>query len=173
MTGLRDPALEAVRHDGDGCMGLRPLGNGTMVLDVNTDDALDIDEEGCFLFLDFEFERAMAEHDEGVFNPTAAYHHYVGLGMLSLSPGGVSTIDYMLRRSAFKTRHRLAGQVDHMALLARSVTAQEAGISESAHRTHPLAGRSGASAQAAKQPVRKHPAPPASEAANQPASEAA
>lgn len=133
LTGMRNVVLEAVRHDGDGCMGTVELRDGRRVLDVETADSIEIDEEACHLFMEFEFDRAMAEHDAPAFDPTAAYHHYLLLGLLAIHPAGRATYDDMLRRASFKTRYGFAGQLDHKALLAKTVSAEEAGIKETSN----------------------------------------
>jgi 3'-phosphoadenosine 5'-phosphosulfate sulfotransferase (PAPS reductase)/FAD synthetase len=129
-TGLRNIVLEAVRHDGDGCMGNRTLSNGKSVLGINTDEVFSVDPESAALILELELPDLLREHAATPKPSTAGYMYYVGMGTIAVRSGKESEIDEILRRSAFKFRHDLAGQVDHRQLVAMAVTAEQAGLTE-------------------------------------------
>jgi len=125
LSGMRDASLEAVSESGmSGCMGIRTLGNGAVVMDVNTDDSFDVDEEGVELAFTFELEQLIETHkrarpDWGL---TAGYRYWVRMGIISLSPQQVVIHDMILRRSHFKEREGIAGEFfDLKKLLLRCV----------------------------------------------------
>lgn len=127
-TGLRSAVAEMVKRDGDGCMGMRDLKNGRQVMDINVGELFDIDLEAAYFVLD-DLPRLLREHHD---NPgasrTAAYLYYAALGMLSVRSGMQGEVDRILRRTSFKERHGLAGEIDVGPLLARSVSAADAGL---------------------------------------------
>lgn len=126
MNGLRDPIIELV-SGGDnigGCMGNRTLANGQTVLDVETSEAFDVDEEGAELAIMFMADEMRDRYNKsnGKTGLTAGYRFWVGLGTISLSPQQVAKHDEILRRSAFKERHSLAGaDYDLSEILAKCV----------------------------------------------------
>ena len=67
-------------------------------------------------------------HDDPKANPTQAYYYYATLGMMSVKAGAEGEIDRIMRRSNFKVRNALARHQDPQALMARAVSAQEAGL---------------------------------------------
>lgn len=130
-TGLRSVIHELVRSEGDGCMGNRILSNGKEVMSINTATMLEFDIEACFFILD-EIDELMAKHhDNPRSNPTQAYMYYATLGCMTVKAGMEGEIDTMLRRSAFKVRQGLDGEIVPADLLARAVTAEEAGLAAS------------------------------------------
>ena len=50
-----------------------------------------------------------------------AYRYYVMIGAVSVPLSQLSTVDGMLRRSAWRVKHGLAEHYDHDALMARTV----------------------------------------------------
>jgi 3'-phosphoadenosine 5'-phosphosulfate sulfotransferase (PAPS reductase)/FAD synthetase len=124
-TGLRDVTLELV---GD-CVGTKRLNNGKTVMNVNTDLAFSVDPEGMFLFLDFELPNILAQYHDGYFDSfskTHGYHKYLQLGFLQLAKGKEFLADKIMRRTAFKERHGLAGQIENLdELLENSLSAKE------------------------------------------------
>lgn len=91
-----------------GCIGVRHLEDGRMVVDVRASDMFDIDEEAAHLFLQFEAKRMLEQHHQDpACSPTRAYLYYAQLGILGTTPQHLSTIDEMMRRSNWKIRHGL------------------------------------------------------------------
>lgn len=132
-TGLRSAVHEMAAVDSAGCMGNRTTSDGTEVLAINTEPMLSVDTESAFMLLDYELDRLLERHDNPRYSPTEAYFHYVSLGVVSVKAGQEAEIDAMLRRSNFKVRQGLDGQVDHRLLIERSVTAAEAGRGRSSN----------------------------------------
>lgn len=127
-TGLRSAIHELVAMDSAGCMGNKELADGRSVLDINTGTMMQVEVETAYFVLDEELDDLLVKyHDNPKCNPTVAYYHYIGLGLLSVKSGMQGEIDSMLRRSNFKVREGIAGEVDIEKLLARSISAKEAG----------------------------------------------
>jgi DNA sulfur modification protein DndC len=133
-TGLRSCVHELVAMDSGGCMGQKALADGRSVLAMNTGSLLSFEMETAYFVLDEELPRLLAEHhDNPKSSPTQAYFYYASLGLMEVKAGMEGEIDTMLRRSNFKIREGLAGQLapDQLqALLQRSVTAAEAGVAQ-------------------------------------------
>ncbi len=106
VTGLRNPAWEDFAET---CgPGLRTLANGRAVIDVEGDS--EIDEEGAWLFLDFELDRMLKDRrtTEGYW--TAGYETYLSFGLVQPAKGQSARVDEILRRSQWRQRHGLHGQ---------------------------------------------------------------
>lgn len=127
-TGLRSAIAELVAADGTGCQATRILSNGKEVMDINTGPMLEFDPETALFILD-DVERLLREHHDNPRSlPTQAYHYYAQLGFMSVKAGMEGEIDTMLRRSNFKIRKGLAGQIDPAQVWASAVSAEEAGL---------------------------------------------
>jgi len=125
-TGLRSVVHEMVAADSAGCMGMKELADGRSVLDINTGEMMEIDVESASYFLYEWFDEVMKDcHDNPAALPTVAYDKYIGLGALSVKQGMQGEIDSMLRRSNFKIREGLAGQVDVSNLMERTISQKE------------------------------------------------
>lgn len=121
LIGLRDTVLEVVSEPGSGCMGTRETRDGRTIMDVNTSLAFDIDEEAVELFFMFEFDRVLGEQAAGHYGgPTAGYLYYARMGMLSVAPQAVSTVDEILRRTWWKWHNGWFGQISTERLLEAS-----------------------------------------------------
>ncbi len=127
-TGLNSALLELTSVDGGACMGTHELADGRTVMSVNTGALMEIDVEAAFFVLD-DIDRLMAIHDDPRSHPTEAYHYYLRLGLLSLKSGMQGEVDEILRRSDFKVRNGLNGEISWKALWDRALTAAEAGRS--------------------------------------------
>lgn len=130
-TGLRSVLQELVKGEGDGCMGTRVTSNGTEVIDIDVGSMLNFDLDAASYVFDEDFSRAMAKHDDPKVLPTEAYHYYLTMGGMSVKAGMEAEIDSILRRSNFKIREGLAGQIDHRPLWNRALPAAEAGVTPS------------------------------------------
>lgn len=129
-TGLRSVVHEMASIDNDGCMGNKELADGRAVLDMNTGSALEFELDVCYFVLD-DLKRLMREyHDKPGSDPTYAYSYYAGLGMMSVKSGMQGEIDQIMRRSHWKVRQGVAGQIDGRTLYEKAVTRQEAGMTE-------------------------------------------
>lgn len=148
-TGLRSAVHELASMDGNGCMGSKPLADGRSLLEINTGSNLEFDHEAMYFVLHDELDDLLKNHhDNPKCSPTQAYFYYASLGMMTVKAGMQGEIDSMLRRSNFKVREGIAGEVDVQALLARSVSAQEAGV-----KTNPYGKRKKASSEVSTLPA--------------------
>lgn len=120
-VGLRDTVLEAVSEPGSGCMGTRQTRDGRTIMDVNMAPSLDFDDEAVDMFFAFEFDRVLSEQDDGHYGgPTAGYLYYARMGMFSIAPQAVSTVDEILRRTWWKWHNGWFGQISTERLLEAS-----------------------------------------------------
>lgn len=123
-TGLRDAVAELVSEDG-GCMGLRSLKDGRLVMSMRESEMFEVDEEGALMFMMFEADRVIEEyHAARRPNPASAYYYYVRLGVIAASSRHIGIIDSMLRRTNWKLRHGAYAATTHE-LLAASVSSAE------------------------------------------------
>lgn len=127
-TGLRSALADQVKREGDGCMGTRQLKDGRQVMDINTAELFDIDVEAAYFVLDDLPELLRRYHEAPGARSTEAYLYYARLGMLSVRAGMQAEVDDILRRTSFKQRNGLAGEVDIALILARTVSAQQGGF---------------------------------------------
>lgn len=147
-TGLRSALHELASMDSAGCMGNRTLGDGTEVLDINTEAMLSVEAETAYFLLDEELPRLLERHDNPRYQPTEAYFHYVSLGVISVKAGQEGEIDTMLRRANWKIRQGVHGQVDPRVLMEHSVTAADAGKSRSQNGVVRQRGEAGSRSEA-------------------------
>jgi 3'-phosphoadenosine 5'-phosphosulfate sulfotransferase (PAPS reductase)/FAD synthetase len=106
VTGLRNPAWEDFAET---CgPGLRTLASGRTVIDVEGES--EIDEEGAWLFLDFELERMLRERSTTSGYWTAGYETYLSFGLVQPARGQSARVDEILRRSQWRQRHGLHGE---------------------------------------------------------------
>lgn len=127
-TGLRSVIHELVKGEGDGCMGNKVLSSGKEVMEINTSNMLSFDLENAWFIFDEMPDLIKKHHDNPKSSPTQAYFYYATLGVMSVKSGMEGEIDTMLRRSHFKFRQGLDGQLNPADLLERAVTAEEAGL---------------------------------------------
>lgn len=125
-TGLRSVLHEMT--EGGGCMGTRTLADGRVVMDVETADLMEVETETAYFVLDEADELIARFHDNKHTGSTAGYMHYLQLGVISIKSGLQGEVDGILRRSAFKERHGIAGPVNWRDFWDRAVTAEEAGL---------------------------------------------
>jgi 3'-phosphoadenosine 5'-phosphosulfate sulfotransferase (PAPS reductase)/FAD synthetase len=128
-SGLRNIALEMVSDaDFSGCMGTKTLKDGRIVMDVETADEFEVDAEGLSMAMDFEMEYMLERNEKARPNRglTEGYRWWALMGTMALSPRQISMHDEILRRTAFKERHGIAGANYNLEdLLAKSVTKAE------------------------------------------------
>lgn len=120
-AGLRDATQELVSIDSAGCMGIKQLKSGRVVMDINTDQLFDVDEESAGLILGMELDRLLDEQTIGSINQ--GYLYYLRMGAISIAKGKESMVDTILKRTAFKERKGLCGpDYDIESLLVRTVS---------------------------------------------------
>lgn len=91
-----------------GCVGVRQLDDGRLVMDMRSADMFEVDAEAAELFLAFEASRVLEEyHRDDRQAPTRAYLYYAQAGIIATTPQHLSTVDEMMRRSRWKIRHDL------------------------------------------------------------------
>ena len=126
-TGMRDPLAESMTEV-SGCIGTRELGDGRVVLEVNTEESFSVDEESACLTLDFELDHILGMRDQmmRIGGYTQSYKWWLMHGTISLAKGQVGRHDQVLRRTEFKARHGLCGaDYDLNHVLAKSVSWQD------------------------------------------------
>lgn len=107
-----------------GCMHNMVLGDGRVVMAIETSDLFDISTEGTELFIAFEVleDQIHKKYEDRL--PSEAFRHYQMLGTVSTSKRHVGLIDDMLRRTAWKERHGVFSMTIED-LLHRSVSSDE------------------------------------------------
>jgi DNA sulfur modification protein DndC len=92
-----------------GCLQNIELGDGRVVLAMESSDMLEVDEEGAELFLEFDvLDRGIhKEYERAGYTSDAAFRHYQVIGTLSTGKRHLGIIDDMLRRAAWKRRHEM------------------------------------------------------------------
>lgn len=125
-SGFRNPILE-LAEEGSGCMGTRRLADGRIVMETSVSPSFSFDAEAIDLFFQFEMEYVLEQHYHDPRSVcTQAFFHYCQLGMLSTSQGHVQKdIDRILRRTAWKLREGLVGDINVEAVLRRTVSKVE------------------------------------------------
>ncbi len=124
FSGFRDPVIEA--FGGAGCMGKKELKDGRVVLDTQAEGPFSVDEEGAIFALTLDLDYLLDRVACDCHSHTYGYPHHVSSGYLIPAKGKESVIDKIMRRTAFKERHGLAGQSYNLAaLLAKSVSRVE------------------------------------------------
>lgn len=128
-----DPMYNGARHlmadftgatESGGCIPNMELGDGRVVMAIESSDMFEVDAEGAELFMMFEVQDSKVHHRYARAEPGAAFRHYQMLGTLSTSKRHVGMIDNMLRRAAWKGRHGVF-KMDPVDLLSRSVSDAE------------------------------------------------
>ncbi|MBU9200127.1 phosphoadenosine phosphosulfate reductase family protein [Burkholderia multivorans] len=123
-TGLRSALLEM--HDTP-TREVSSKGVLRTVMQVETSDIFDVHEESVAMILEFELERLVQRYHEteamhGMPLAGEAYRFYAQYGAISLAKSQVGEVDRILRRSAWRERHGLAGwNFDRERALAMSV----------------------------------------------------
>ena len=111
LHGYRDIFQEIATGSESLCMGTRYLSNGHQVMDVETSLAFDFDDAGVADFFGLEYDAILEDLERGRdFGPCGAYLYYSRMGMLSLSPQAISTVDKIMRRTQWLHAKGLAGQ---------------------------------------------------------------
>lgn len=109
---------------------LKVMNNGVYMTQANEGDCFDIDEEGAWLFYEFELEHAL-ERVSINDAPADAVHYLLGLGTVQLFKGGAAEWDRMLRMSNQIHRHELQPILhDPMALLHKLGGKVESAVGE-------------------------------------------
>lgn len=112
-------------------VGIRVGADGEVFMDLDEGPEFDVDEEGAYLFLEFEAERKMREHGRGYTGMwTAGARDYLALGVVTPAKGQSSSIHSIMRRADWLQRHDLHGQRSPEELRARcsQVSAQQADL---------------------------------------------
>lgn len=121
-TGLRDVLREMAPFEGS---PNRVLKNGHEVLALEESALFEVSEEGASLFMAFEAERYVRDQPGQPSSLRRVFFTYAGLGTLSTSARHTATLDELTRRTSWKRREGLTGNIDRKALLARTVSEAE------------------------------------------------
>lgn len=103
--------------------GLRTGTSGQVFLALEEEPEFDVDEEGAYLFLEFEAQRKIKQYEGFTGDWTAAALEYLAYGCVSLAKGQSSAVDNMLRRAQWLQKYQLHGQRSPEYLLSRCVPA--------------------------------------------------
>lgn len=114
FTGLRSPLLELV---GTETRSLMVKNEPRLVMHTATDSMFDVHEESLEMLMLFELDTLVARYHEAarsgsrpVFKLAGeAYRFYAQYGAISLAKSQVGEVDSIMRRSAWRERHGLAG----------------------------------------------------------------
>lgn len=118
VSGLRNVCME-MHHESCG-FDLRTLNDGSIVIDVETDDAIKVDEQGAAEFLCFVAEDKIREYCHHECSDwTYGFQTYIQYGTITLSKGRSSQCQDILQRSQWRQKHNLHGQRSAEELEAR------------------------------------------------------
>ncbi|MWL91811.1 MULTISPECIES: phosphoadenosine phosphosulfate reductase family protein [Cupriavidus] len=122
-TGLRDPYFEALTERSGCAPELTTLRDGKLAWAVETEPTFSVDIESACFIEDFEVDRLLRMHDQGVMpgGVTTGYLWYLSYGCLSLSHAQQNEHDAICRRTAHKDRLGITCEYDIASLIGRSV----------------------------------------------------
>lgn len=124
-TGLRHAMQEGFAGEfADGCVGTRELSDGKVVMDVAQASSLGFDPEAMSLFFEFEREYVLRNFYNNKNSRCAeGFFHYVRLNMIETSNAHVQAhVDRIMRRTSWRQRNGLVGEVSHEDLVAKSIS---------------------------------------------------
>lgn len=109
LSGLRDASRELhAEHCG---LDLKTLNNGNIVIDDESSEGMEVDEEGAADFVEFCGEEMVEQYCRPDFPDWAAgYMTYLGYGTIQIAKGRSTQIDAILRRTRWRQAHNLHGQ---------------------------------------------------------------
>ena len=118
VSGLRNVSAE-MHHESCG-MTLKTLKDGTLVLDVESDEDLTIDADGAEDFLSFIAEDMIKDYcHESCSDWTWGYKVYLQYGTISIAKGRSHQAHEILQRSQWRQENGLHGQQDPASLESR------------------------------------------------------
>ena len=118
VSGLRNTSMEMF-HESCG-FELKTLKDGTLVVDVETDDDVSIDAEGAEDFLEFIAKGKIKDYcREDCSDWTWGYKTYLQYGTISIAKGRSTQAHEILQRSQWRQEHGLHGQQDLATLESR------------------------------------------------------
>lgn len=128
VTGLRNVAMEMFAETcGD---TLKVLPNGSVVIDVETDDGMEVDEEGAADFVFFEGTEKVREYcTKDCSDWTWGYKTYLQYGVLSIAKGRSNQVNAILERSQWRQANGLHGQQTLQSLTERCTSLYAAQLS--------------------------------------------
>lgn len=115
--GLRDPVWEMFSESCGPSLRVSP--KGKVFMDIEEAPEFTVDEEGAWMFMEFEAERMVREYHASSVDWTAAASIYLRYGCVTLGKGMSSMVDDMMRRSQWLQRQDLHGQRGEKELAAR------------------------------------------------------
>lgn len=128
-TGFRNVMQEgfAGADLGGGCVGTRELSNGLTVMDIEIGDSLGFDPEAMSMFFEFELEYVLRNwYHKPSSSCRDGFFHYVRLNMIETSNAHVQAhVDRIMRRTAWRQRNGLVGEVSHELLVSKSISKSE------------------------------------------------
>lgn len=118
VAGLRDISSEMFSES---CgFGLKVLKNGEIVIDAESDDGIEVDEEGAYLFLELEADRMIEDYcHEDSTDYTWGFKTYLRYGTLEVAKGRSNQVHEILSRTQWRQENSLHGQRSAKELEAR------------------------------------------------------
>lgn len=109
LSGLRDMSRE---FHAEACgLDLKVLTSGNIVIDDESSEGMEVDEEGAIDFVEFLGEEMVAQHCRPDHPDWAAgYMTYLGHGTLQIAKGRSAQVDAILRRTRWRQANNLHGQ---------------------------------------------------------------
>lgn len=125
-SGFRHVMQEGFAGE-SGCVGTRELSNGLTVMDIDIGTSLGFDTEAMSMFFEFELEYVLRNWYK---NPNSScregFFHYVRLNMIETSNSHVQAhVDRIMRRTAWRLRHGLVGELSYETLVSKSISKAE------------------------------------------------
>lgn len=118
VSGLRHVAME-LHHESCG-FDLRTLNDGSLVVDVESDNEMTIDAQGASDFIEFIAQEKIEDYcREDCSDWTWGFKTYLQYGVLELYKGRSSQAHEILQRSQWRQAHNLHGQRTREELEAR------------------------------------------------------
>ncbi|ACK78634.1 conserved domain protein [Acidithiobacillus ferrooxidans ATCC 23270] len=129
LQGYRDIQQEIAVGSDSPCMGTRRLANGHVVMDVESSVAFDFDDEGVADFFGLEYDAILEDLQDGRdFGCCGSYLYYSRMGMLSVAPQAIATIDKIMRRTQWLYAKGWNGQRQVEFLPHRSIRPEKDGM---------------------------------------------
>lgn len=109
VAGLRNIAME-MHHESCG-FDLRTLNDGSVAIDVETDDEIKVDPQGAEEFLTFIAEEKIRDYCQHECSDwTFGFQTYIAYGTIAIGKGRSSQCHEILQRSQWRQKNQLHGQ---------------------------------------------------------------
>ncbi|ABD72020.1 conserved hypothetical protein (plasmid) [Rhodoferax ferrireducens T118] len=126
ISGLRDSYMESLLEISACGPSIKETRSGNLIWDLETESSFKVDSESTAMIMDFEMDRLLEQHRQGVGSAlpgsiTHGYKWYLMYGAIQLNAAQTAKHDEILRRTAFKDSLGLCLDYDLADVLKRSV----------------------------------------------------